>query len=62
MEKARSLHKTHGDQTYLGQAICQEMEDKAFPGRGRKPAIPSDFCRSAAFVRLSPVGLSQPFR
>lgn len=36
MEKARSFHKTHGDQTYLGQAICQEMEDKAFPGRGRK--------------------------
>ena len=30
------LVKTHGDQTYLGQAVCQEMEDKAFPGRGRK--------------------------
>ena len=36
MEKARSFPKTHGDQTYLEQAVCPEMEDKAFPGRGKK--------------------------
>ena len=35
-EKAKSFHKRHRDQTYLGQAISQEMEEKTFPRKGRE--------------------------
>lgn len=34
-EKAISLYKEHRDQTYLGQAIFQEIVEKVFPGKGK---------------------------